>query len=501
MRTILVATAVMILMASAAVAATPAKYAEWAEGPVKHLMTGAEKAAWNAIGTEKEADAFVALFWAKRDPTPGTPANELKDEFDRRVALSDQFFTTKRTRGAMTDRGRVLILLGPPFDQGAQGPAARAPRNQELSTVDGWDGAVRGPRGESAKLTWTYAQDKKPKFINRKEFEIWFVDDQGDGQFQIAKSPRMDPEAVLQEAIQSLIFAPDLTVAPVYQIATVAAAVPSSFRTMGLKEACDQFRAEGKTSEGPAKLTWGQFVTPEGEVFVPVQMMLPAGSGIDAGRKVTFFGLVENEAGEIVSVHEDELTLAKSGRDAYVDKSLLLAPGTYKGTFGLAENGKVVAITRTDMKVEALDPTVPAISDLILSNNAYPLAEAQKMTDPFAFGGFKVVPKSDGLFSTSDEITYFYELRNPGLSDTGAPKVQAKILIEGTTAENKPVKMNFPIQEFPAIPLPGVKNHFGLAMTFAGKDFKPGKYTVKIKVIDTVLKQSYESEKPFQIQG
>lgn len=492
------AIAAMMFVATVVLADPTGKYADWAAGPASHLMTPAEKAAWQAVTTEAQAEAFVALFWAKRDPNSTTPVNELREEFDRRVALADEHFTTKRTRGSMTDRGRALIVLGPPAQVGSKGPASRASSNPSDPRV--WNGGVSGPRGESAKLTWTYANDKKPKFIKRKEFEILFVDDQGDGQYAFAKTARLDPEAILLEAVNAQVFAPDLTTppAPAVPVSTVTAV--DDTRVKNIKALTDQFRAEGKSSEGPARLTWGQFVTPAGDTFVPVQLFLPASSGSAGPRQVTFFGLVENSAGQVVTAYEDQVTLATSGRDAYVDKSLLLPPGTYKATFGLSDQGKILALTSADMNVAQLDPKETAISDLILSNNAFPLPQAQKLTDPFAFGGLKVVPKGDAVFLTSDDIWFFYELRNPGVTDTGAPKVQAKILIEGKADDGTPVKMNFPIQEFETIPLKGVDNHYALAMTFPLKDFKPGSYDVRIKVIDTVLKKSYDSAKKFEIR-
>lgn len=490
--------AVVLFAALAVTAEPPPRYSEWPEGPVKHLMTEAERSAWQKVTTDQEAERFIALFWARRDPTGGTPQNEFKEEFDKRVALADEHFTTKRTRGAMTDRGRVMILLGSPWQVGSRGPAARAPRNPSFTSP--WDGGVRGPRGEPAKLTWTYAHDKKPKFIKRKEFEFIFVDDQGDGQYALAQTERDNPEAILLEAKNALIFAPDLTEPPSYAVpAQTLETSLSPQRIQNLKSLTDQFRAEGIASEGPAVLTWSEFVTPGGEVFVPVQLFIPAGAEVKPEQKVTFFGLVENAAGEIVEAYEDEMFVVASGRDAYVDKSLLLPPGEYKGTFGLSDRGKILSIATADLTVNPLDPKAPAMSDMIISNRAYPLEKPQELTDPFAFGGLKVVPKGDRRFVRSDDIWYVFELRNPGIGDSGAPKVQVKIDITGETKEGKPVKMNFPLQQFETIPLKGVDGHHLLALTFPLSDFKPGKYKAKIKVIDTILKKSYESAKEFEI--
>ena len=57
---------------------------------------------------------FVEKFWASRDPTPGTPENESRKEFERRVAFADDRFGQGEVYGSMTDRGMVFVLLGPP---------------------------------------------------------------------------------------------------------------------------------------------------------------------------------------------------------------------------------------------------------------------------------------------------------------------------------------------------------------------------------------------------
>jgi hypothetical protein len=347
-------------------------------------------------------------------------------------------------------------------------------------------------------LTWTYAQDKKPKFIKRKDLEILFVDDAGDGQWQFAATPKANPEAIMLQALQALIISPNLTAPPVFEVATTVPAQVKEFRNGSLKAAYDQFKSEQKSELGPAHLTWGEFVTPEGEGFVPVSVYVPASAGFEPGQKVTFFGVVENEAGEIVEVHEDETTLNPSKRNAYLDKSLKLAPGKYTATFGLAAADKIT-MNKAEMTITGLDAKEPGASDMILSNDAFKLPQAQEITDPFAFGGLKVVPKGDGQFSTADELWYFVELRNPGLAETGAPKVMVKMDITGKTDEQKPVNFNFPIQEVEIIPLKGVENHFGLVQALPLADFKPGQYKFKIKVIDSVLKKNYEVEKQFQV--
>src|SRR5688572_10282476 len=101
------------LIAVSAFALSPDR-AEWGKGPVQFLMTKEEIAQWNAIKTDDAADKFIALFWARRDPTPATPRNEFREVFEQRVASADTNFKADRKRGALTDRGKTLILYGQP---------------------------------------------------------------------------------------------------------------------------------------------------------------------------------------------------------------------------------------------------------------------------------------------------------------------------------------------------------------------------------------------------
>jgi GWxTD domain-containing protein len=86
----------------------------WPED-VSLIITDAERAAYARLRTDMERENFVANFWLQRDPTPGTPANEFKDEYYRRITYANEHFTTPSgVRGAQTDRGKMYILNGPP---------------------------------------------------------------------------------------------------------------------------------------------------------------------------------------------------------------------------------------------------------------------------------------------------------------------------------------------------------------------------------------------------
>jgi GWxTD domain-containing protein len=493
------ACAIFAILVSASAVGQTYRYSDWATGPVQHLMTKEETKQWKAIHSDQEAAAFIDLFWARRDPTPDTPRNEFREEFDARVDLADRQFTSPKLRGAMSDPGKVLILLGPPWQVSGSGSAASitspAANPGAIPTDTGGGIILPSPREELPRQTWTYAHARKPKFIPQSSFVLVFLDE-GHNQWQLGHTERANPDAILMQAVKSLIVSPGMTRAPFAENERAKA-----FKTADLKKAFDQFRAAGKPSAGPTNLTWAEFVTPDGHPFVSVQLYAPAGSGIEAGQKVTFFGVVENAAGETVEVDEEPATMAASGHDCYVDKSVQLEPGSYTATFGLAGvDGSIVAATTTPMNVVTLDPAATEISPLILSNNIYTLQAGSRPTDPFTFGGLKVVPKGDSQFKPKGDLWYFVELRNPGVTRKGDPSVQVQVDITGKTPKGA-VEMRLPLAAAQVARLKGARDRYAVGLAIPLEGFVPGDYTMKVRLVDTVLARNYEVEKKFRVGG
>jgi GWxTD domain-containing protein len=139
----------VLLFACRAFGALSPTVEAWGKGPVRWLMTHDEERDWSEMETDRQANAFVDLFWARRDPTPGTERNEFKEEFERRVESADRQFRTDRKRGAMSDMGRVYVVLGPPL-QAFSSPEKMYQRNRSRrwrSTQFVYDPSVAGSVG------------------------------------------------------------------------------------------------------------------------------------------------------------------------------------------------------------------------------------------------------------------------------------------------------------------------------------------------------------------
>jgi len=101
---------------------------------------------------EKKWELFQE-FWRVRDPTPTTQNNEIMEEYYRRAAYVNKVFG-KFTRGWITDRGRVYMILGPPDE------VDRHPFEPDEDPYEVW-------------------------YYNRVNRQFLFVDEQGFGEYHL----------------------------------------------------------------------------------------------------------------------------------------------------------------------------------------------------------------------------------------------------------------------------------------------------------------------------
>jgi len=82
---------------------------------VDYIIVPEEREVFSKLSSDRERDTFVEMFWRQRDPTPGTPQNEFREEHLRRFGHAQTHFNRGTAReGWMTDMGRMYIILGEP---------------------------------------------------------------------------------------------------------------------------------------------------------------------------------------------------------------------------------------------------------------------------------------------------------------------------------------------------------------------------------------------------
>ncbi len=94
----------------------PQKYQDFVD-EVKVIMTPEEEDLFLRMESDFQRDEFMERFWRARDPSIGTPRNEYKEEYERRLEHVEKHYGRGTPRkGRQTDRGRMYLLLGEPMN-------------------------------------------------------------------------------------------------------------------------------------------------------------------------------------------------------------------------------------------------------------------------------------------------------------------------------------------------------------------------------------------------
>ncbi len=83
---------------------------------VGYIITKEERKIFLELPADGRED-FIAEFWARRDPDTDTAVNEYRLEYEDRVKKAALMFHGEGRPGWLTDRGRILILFGPPSER------------------------------------------------------------------------------------------------------------------------------------------------------------------------------------------------------------------------------------------------------------------------------------------------------------------------------------------------------------------------------------------------
>ncbi|HXG58588.1 MAG TPA: GWxTD domain-containing protein [Thermoanaerobaculia bacterium] len=480
------------------------RFEEFGKGPASYFMTAEEHEKWSRITTDAEAEAFINEFWARRDPSPGTPKNEFRDEFDRRVKMADERFSVRGgKKGSLTDRGRILIVFSSPSKIVTQ-----AEGQQQTQDPLQRDDTASRPGGPSRQI-WTYEKERAARaFGVENRVDILFIDRLGSGEY-LLQLPSIDLAAAQKRMIEGVIVQ---TAAPAPQPVAAApapapAAVPATdFRTAAFQTAVDELKGGKSTLNQKATLGYAELVSPDGEYFVPVQLYIPQAAGLTADAADTLFAVVEDAAGSRVRVVEEPVKLTATKEDFFVDTTFEgLGEGKYTITAGLAKGGQPVLIASSPVELKPIARDHVGVSRLLLLDDIYELQQAAPVKAPFAFGRLKIVPKSDLAFSNKDELGYFVEVFNPAIDPTtNLPKIQVKIELSGGKLA-KPIVA--PLSEVQAAPLTGAPGpgQYAIVNTIPlgqlSKPLEKGDYALKMKIVDTLAQKSYNIEQKFKIVG
>ena len=149
--------------ASSASAESPAVDTRRFPRLVHLLLVPEERALLKELKDDKDLREFQKIFWARRDPSPGTAANEFEDNVRAVWKRADELFSYPNQKGSETGCGQVLLLLGRPEELRGQTTGAR------------FDNQAFTREGSRQAETWVYRdRPGRPFTFTRAELLIAF---------------------------------------------------------------------------------------------------------------------------------------------------------------------------------------------------------------------------------------------------------------------------------------------------------------------------------------
>ena len=491
----------LILVTAPAWAQLSQEYATWADGPAGLLLTQQERATYKTITSDEAAQKFIDLFWAKRDPNLDTRVNEFRVDFEARVAAADKAFGEGETRGALTDRGKTLVLLGQPAQRGEE-PIGQfltslygqrrqetnfRSRSFESSDTQATMFGISFDRAKGKADVWLYPSSKIPASVGvpdrLKSVMFAFLDTEGTGHFELQRKIRDAKWAVaaLDAMPTADLLHADMTELPAYPLLPgTVAATAAQLAWLSMDPAPWPAGAMAEATQGVAS----ENIYPEW-----VAVVLPG----DVAAADLMAGRLTGPDGKVIGTFQKPVTGLAVKQGHLYELSVPAPTGASKLQLALAAQGTPVAVKTIDIDLEKVAPGATYISPLVAGAEVIDLSAYDAGT-PFVYGGHHLVPRLEGHYTTSESLDFFCLVVRPAVGD-GQPTadVSTRLYVAHNPVSPKrpprPVKLD---QVSPNVYMMGS----GLPLSFL---IRPGDYTLKVEVTDPTSGVSRTTDLPVVI--
>ncbi|MGQ9495787.1 MAG: GWxTD domain-containing protein [Thermoanaerobaculaceae bacterium] len=385
-------------------AETPASVSEMLRGPVGYLFTKEERKALENLKSEADINQFMELFWAKRDPDLNTQVNEFKVDFEARVKAADKMFTLERMLGSLTDRGRVLILLGKPTR------ATNIPAGSVVEGARGGEGGRQPYEDRGATEIWVYSKDRLPEGIVKAD-EVWVVFTEtrvGSNEFILDRTDRRNVAImkILTDLPQKLIKNPKLTEVP--KLGLLPGSKAAKPEELALLE-------KGEVWPDGTGLVVAQGLVSAN--FKPLWLFLQLPDPLAPAASVV--GRVLTEQGQELGTFSGAVTpLSVTGGRGY-EFSLPLDAGKFRVDLALLDaSGTPLVVKSLPVELQPVPEDGTVISQFYWGVDVRQEASAH-LGDPFNIGGWHVIPRASNAYNSSENLAYFCYILHPQLDENG----------------------------------------------------------------------------------
>jgi len=491
---------------------------------VHYALTDGETKTYRTLSQQLERAAFIARFWASRDPDPRTPKNEAEEIFWQRVFAADELFGATTIAGWRTDRGRIYIILGPPDEISSY----NTPSVAQLDPTHFQDGLKRGPesdlrRGQRGAVEWIYRS--LPSSLADAGQNITFVKDES-GEFRLssrlASSFRFEVQ-MLKTVPSPLNFLPRAEqlqlISPANSPSHKANAFEASMRSVEGLFSWGQtslFQKMEPNASGPGTVSASEFFG-----VIPVRHQLAFFQGVGGTSTLLTLGVPLDspaDSGAVPPAMEVEIfgTLAKVGDPTHsyqfsskrklsdsaptqmvsgVEHRLIeirgvVPPGEYRVNFG-ARLGERVGTAGETVVIPDFQPDTLSLAGPILAEQVGP--HEPDGGNAFVLGQIKMIPKLDSSYAPDSNFGFYFQVYHARLSPTDA-RLHLNIEYSVAVREKgvfRPLGKPLSLKDNPA------PNH---AYWVPLKGWSPGEYLLTVSVGDGVGGEVVVGSAAFQVQ-
>jgi len=489
-------------------------YKKWIEEEVPYIITDEERQTFKKLTTDDERESFIENFWERRNPNPGSPENEFKEEYYRRIAYANEHYASG-IPGWKTDRGRIYITYGPPneIDSHPSGGTYERPMEEgggETSTFPFED--------------WTY------NYIDGigNNIKLEFVDPSMSGEYHLTMDPG-EKDALLHVPGAGLTLMESMGMASKTDRFTRTDGMTIGQPMGGLPESMEEFTrldTFAKIFKPPAtnfndlKASVSHKITAvmvpfqvrtdfiritSDTVLVPITVQV-AQKDLEFQNKdgvmhgvLDIYGQLSTLSGRVATTFDDSVVVdvPEHNFDLYVgqkrvyQKAVPLKPGRYKLSLVVKDqNSGNIGTEDIGIVVPHFDDDKLESSSLILANLIQEIPTNQVGSGMFIIGATKVEPSVQKIFHRDQNLGIYmqvYNLTNDPKTHKPSAQIEYNLEKDGksifTTAEQAQTSQVTISKQLPL------------------KSLSPGQYTLAVKVTDNVSKQSVGPESStFQVE-
>jgi GWxTD domain-containing protein len=509
-------------------------YGWFLNGPTGYIITPEERAAFKKLSTDDEREQFIENFWERRNPNPGNPENEFKEEFYRRVAYANEHYASG-IPGWKTDRGRIYIMWGPPNEVESHDSGGTYVANPD-------ELPYTGPGASDEMETYPF-EDWYYNYIPGigENVKLEFVDPTMSGEFRLTMNP-CEKDAMAEVPGDTTGCQGAVSIGPIFnpnsviQPGTSGASSGEMVSTNMMPESMEEFTQLDTYAKIwqpppvkfndlrsavshriidnllPFQLLTDYIRLTDSMDLVPITVQVSNKSLEFQNKKgvmqatMDIYGQLSTLSGRVATTFERELVAnvpvdsfaAYASQQQIYQRIVPLQPGRYKLTLVLKDdNSGHMGTTAIGIVVPEYPDDALKSSSLILADLIQQVPTTDVGTGPFVIGGTKVRPRVGHpapVFNHDQYLGIYMQVYNLGMNpQTHRPNadIEYELLKDGksifTSTEN-------------AASMKDASSQVTIQKRLPLQPLTPGDYEMAIKITDNIKKKSIDSSAPFVVK-